>query len=138
MSVVEATLEPTSGSQPLRDLVGELQKACKDIGDLGASLLLLRKWFTVISITVRFTEVSTGLYDSIRGGQDLNTGDQVLGLLRTTFLNEYVPGLFFNHARWDGHWCAGGSSGQSSDYSFHLLCHTRLSSLSFTPTFTLL
>ena len=46
MSVVEATLEPTSGSQPLRDLVGELQKACKDIGDLGASLLLLRKWFT--------------------------------------------------------------------------------------------
>ena len=93
MSVIDATLEPPSGSQPLRDLVGELQKACKDIGDLGASLLLLRKWFTVISITVRFTEVSTGLYDSIRGGQDLNTGDQVLGLLRTTFLNEYVPGL---------------------------------------------
>ena len=93
MSVVEATLEPTSGSQPLRDLVGELQKACKDIGDLGASLLLLGKWFTVLSITVRFTEVSTGLYDSVRGGQDHNTGGQVLGLLRTTFLNEYVPGL---------------------------------------------
>ena len=93
MSVVEATLEPASGSQPLRDLVWELQKASKDIGDLGASLLLLGKWFTVISITVRFTEVSTGLYDSIRGGQAFNTGNQVLGLLRTTFVNEYVPGL---------------------------------------------
>ena len=93
MSVINATLEPTSGSQPLRDLVWELQKASKDIGDLGASLLLLGKWFTVLSITVRFTEVSTGLYDSIRGGQDLNTGSQVLGLLRTTFLHEYVPGL---------------------------------------------
>ena len=48
MSVIEATLEPASGSQPLRDLVGELQAACKDVGDLGASLLLLSKWFTVI------------------------------------------------------------------------------------------
>ena len=93
MSVVEATLEPTSGSQPLRDLVGELQKACKDIGDLGASLLLLRKWFTVIFITVRFTEVSTGLYDTVRGGLDHNPGGQVLGLLVTSFLNEYIPNL---------------------------------------------
>ena len=93
MSVVEATLEPASGSQPLRDLVGELQMACKDVGDLGASLLLLRKWFTVVSITVRFTEVSTGLYDSVRGGLDHNPGGQVLGLLRTTFLNEYIPNL---------------------------------------------
>ena len=48
------------------------------------------------------------------------------------------PGLFFNHARWDGLWCAGGSSWQSSDYSFLLLCHTRLTSLLSTPTFTLL
>ena len=63
MSVVEATLEPASGSQPLRDLVGELQAACKDVGDLGASLLLLSKWFTVMFHNFPFYR---GLYRAIR------------------------------------------------------------------------
>ena len=44
-------------------------------------------------ITVRFTEVSTELYDSVRGGLDHNPGGQVLGLLVTSFLHEYIPNL---------------------------------------------
>ena len=45
------------------------------------------------SITFRFIEVSTWLYDSVRGGVDHNPGGQVLGLLVTTFLHEYLPNL---------------------------------------------
>ena len=63
VSIIEATLAPASGSQPLKDLVKDLQAACKDVGDLGASLLLLSKWFTVMFHNFPFYR---GLYLAIR------------------------------------------------------------------------